>query len=131
MTPGEFNTNLLQNYNVTNEGIVHIYFSRYGTVILKQDMSFYWYDLVSDLGGICGVFIGFSFITIVELLYFFVLMFSDLFCKKSALQENDDRKTEIPSDQTQTTGAIYWNELQPRSWQLTKYGKFSTNRVRY
>ncbi|KYN16497.1 Sodium channel protein Nach [Trachymyrmex cornetzi] len=131
MTPGKFNTNLLQNYNVTDEGIVHVYFSKYGTVRLKQDMSFYWYDLVSDIGGICGVFIGFSFITIVELLYFFVLMFSDLFCKKSALQKDDHCKTKIPSEQTQTTGAIYWNELQPRSWHSAKYGKFSTNRIRY
>ncbi|KAG5344188.1 PPK28 protein, partial [Acromyrmex heyeri] len=84
-----------------------------------------------DIGGICGVFIGFSFITIVELLYFFVLMFRDLFCKKSALQKDDDRKTEIPSDRTQTTGTIYWNELQPRSWHSAKYGKFFANRVRY
>ncbi|KYM81681.1 Sodium channel protein Nach [Atta colombica] len=131
ITPGKFNTNLLQNYNVTNEGIVHVYFSKYGTIKLKQDMSFYWYDLVSDIGGICGVFIGFSFITIVELLYFFMLMFRDLFYKKSVLQKDDDRKTEIPSDQTQTTGAIYWNELQPRSWHSAKYGKFFANRVRY
>ncbi|EGI58123.1 Sodium channel protein Nach [Acromyrmex echinatior] len=130
MAPGEFNTNLLQDHNITNEGIVHVYFSKYGTIRLKQDISFYWYDLVSDIGGICGVFIGFSFITIVELLYFFVLMFRDLFCKKSALQK-DDRKTEIPSDRTQTTGTIYWNELQPRSFHSAKYGKFFANRVRY
>ncbi|KYN07430.1 Sodium channel protein Nach, partial [Cyphomyrmex costatus] len=131
MTPGIFNTNFLLNYNVTNEGIVHIYFSKYETIRLIQDTSFYWYDLVSDIGGICGVFIGFSFISIVELLYFFMLMFSDFLCKKSALQEDKDRKTKIPSVQTQTTGAIYWNELQPRSWHSAKYGKFSINRARY
>lgn len=88
-----------------------------------------------DIGGICGVFIGFSFISIVELLYFFALMFRDLLCKKS-IQEDDNHKDEIPSQdeipsiENQTTRAIHWKELQPRSWHSAKYGKFST-RARY
>ncbi|KAG5323177.1 NACH protein, partial [Pseudoatta argentina] len=125
MDHGTFEPNLFPNYKITNEGVLHVYFSNYRTIQLKQDVSSYWYNLLSDIGGLCGVFIGFSFITIVELLYFFVLLFHDLFCKKSTLQK-DDRKTEIPPDQTQTTGELYWNELLPRSWHSAKYGKFST-----
>ncbi|KYN23422.1 Sodium channel protein Nach [Trachymyrmex cornetzi] len=127
---GSFDPNLFPNYKITNEGVLHIYFSEYGTIKLTQDVSSYWYNLLSDIGGLCGVFIGFSFITIVELLYFFVLLFCDLFCKKSALQK-DDRKTEIPPDQTETTGELYWNEMLPQSWHSAKYGRSSTKKARY
>ncbi|KYN23421.1 Sodium channel protein Nach, partial [Trachymyrmex cornetzi] len=118
------------NYNITIEAVLNVYFSKYGSIHLIQDVSSYWYNLLSDIGGLCGIFIGFSFITVVELLYFFVLLFGDLFCKKSALQK-DDRKTKIPPDQTQTTEELYWNELLPRSWHSAKYGKFSTKKTRY
>lgn len=85
-----------------------------------------------DIGGICGVFIGFSFISIVELLYFFAVVLRDLLCKKSSfLQEDDNHTDENPSAQAQTIRAIYWKELLPRSWHSAKYGKFSTNRARY
>ncbi|KAL6264439.1 hypothetical protein P5V15_004548 [Pogonomyrmex californicus] len=130
MSAGGYNTNLLWDFNVTDQGILHVFFSKYGTIRLKQDVASYWYDLMSDIGGICGVFIGFSFITAVELLYFFALMFRDLIYKKSVLDE-DDRKDEIPSVQTQTAQTIYWNELVPRSWRSAKYGKFSVNKARY
>ncbi|XP_012057032.1 PREDICTED: degenerin del-1-like [Atta cephalotes] len=125
---GIFESNLFPNYKITNEGVLHVYFSQYGTIKLNQDVSSYWYNLLSDIGGLCGVFIGFSFISIVELLYFFVLLFCDLFCKKSALQKND-RNIEISPDQT--TEKLYWNELLPRSWHSAKYCKFSIKKARY
>ncbi|XP_039302380.1 uncharacterized protein LOC120357060 [Solenopsis invicta] len=130
MTPGPFNTNLLWNYNVTNEGVVHVYFSKYGTIRLKQDVSFYWYELMSDIGSICGVFIGFSFISVVELIYFFILVFRNLLRKKSILQKDDDHKDKVLSLQDQTIQPIYWNELVPRSWFSAKYG-FSTDKAKY
>ncbi|XP_018301502.1 sodium channel protein Nach [Mycetomoellerius zeteki] len=130
MDHGTFEPNIFPNYKITNEGLLHVYFSKHRTIKLRQDMSSYWYNLLSDIGSICGVFIGFSFIAIVELLYFFVLLFCDLFCKKSVLQK-DDRKTEIPPDQIQTKGKLYWNELLPRSWHSAKYGKFFTKKARY
>ncbi|XP_071629455.1 sodium channel protein Nach isoform X2 [Temnothorax longispinosus] len=131
MTPGGYNTNLLWNYNVTDEGVLHVYFSKYGTIRLKQDVAFYWYELMSDIGGICGVFIGFSFISVVELLYFFALLFRDLLTKELTLQEDDNQEEENPSVQAQTIRAIYWKELLPRSWHSAKYGKGLTNRARY
>ncbi|XP_011872444.1 PREDICTED: sodium channel protein Nach-like [Vollenhovia emeryi] len=131
MSPGGYNTNLLWNYNVTDEGVLHVYFSKYGTIRLKQDVAFYWYELMSDIGGICGVFIGFSFISIVEILYFVALVFRDFLCKTSSLKEDNNHKDEIPSVQSQITQEIYWKELFPRSWRSAKYGKVSNNRARY
>ncbi|XP_050461487.1 sodium channel protein Nach-like [Cataglyphis hispanica] len=121
MSIGEYRTDLLSNFNVTDQGILHIFFSKYGSIRLKQDVAYYWYDLLSDIGGICGVFIGFSLISIVEVLYFLVLALLDLFCGKSTLREDDDREKETKSIPTQTVQTIYWNELLPRSWQSIKF----------
>ncbi|XP_036148912.1 uncharacterized protein LOC105832125 isoform X3 [Monomorium pharaonis] len=84
-----------------------------------------------DVGGICGVFIGFSFISVVEFLYFFAFVLRDLISKKSALQKDDICKDKITSVQNKTKQTIYWNELVPRSWHSAKYGKFFTNKARY
>lgn len=39
--------NFRWNYNVTDQGVLHVYFSKYGTIRLKQDVTFYWYELMS------------------------------------------------------------------------------------
>ncbi|KAL6447583.1 hypothetical protein ACFW04_000049 [Cataglyphis niger] len=133
MSIGEYRTDLLSNFNVTDQGILHIFFSKYGSIRLKQDVAYYWYDLLSDIGGICGVFIGFSLISIVEVLYFLVLALLDLFCGKSTLREEDDREKEAKSIPTQTVQTIYWNELLPRSWQSMKFpnnDQFFNNKAR-
>ncbi|XP_072744920.1 sodium channel protein Nach isoform X2 [Anoplolepis gracilipes] len=127
MSPGHYRTELLSNFNVTDQGILHVFFSKYGSIRLKQDVIYYWYDLLSDIGGICGVFIGFSFISIVEILYFLVLMLLDLFCGKSVLQEDNDQEKKIKSIPNQTIQTIYWNELLPRSWQSVKFSGWSNN----
>jgi len=113
--------------NIKNTRSFHeiVLSSCYQTSCYHKDGHF-----AGDIGGICGVFIGFSFISIVEFLYFLALMFRDLLRKKLTLQEDDDSKDEIPSVQTPAKQIIYWNELQPRSWHSAKYGKFS-NRARY
>ncbi|XP_028050299.1 pickpocket protein 11 [Monomorium pharaonis] len=128
MSPGAFNTNLLWNYNITNEGVLHVYFSKYGTIILKQDVAIYWYEVMSEIGGICGVFIGFSFISVVELVYFFI--FPNLLPKKSFLQEDDNHKNKILPIRNETIWMLHWNELIPQSWYSAKYGHFP-NKVRH
>lgn len=92
-------------------------------------LKYMYYYFAGDVGGICGVFVGFSFISVVELLYFFALVFCDLLCKKLALQKSDDCKDEIPSIQDKIVQTIYWKELIPQSWHSAKYGKFSTNKA--
>ncbi|XP_025266758.1 acid-sensing ion channel 1B-like [Camponotus floridanus] len=133
MSAGEYKTDLLSNFNVTKQGILHVFFTKYGSIRLKQDLLYYWYDLLSDIGGICGVFIGFSLISVVEVLYFLVLIFLDLFCGKSALQEDDNQEKETKSIHSPTIQTIYWNELLPRSWQSANFsnnGQFFNNRPR-
>lgn len=67
-----------------------------------------------DIGGICSVFIGFSLISAVELLYFVVLAIRDIALKRPIDCHEDDgirKKRETRSEYIRT---IYWNELMPR-----------------
>jgi len=77
-----------------------------------------------NIGGICGVFIGFSLISIVEILYFIALMLRDLLYKESPIEEEIQS---VPREGIQT---IYWSELMPRSWQSMKYGQLLQKRMK-
>nr|KAF7417197.1 hypothetical protein H0235_011728 [Vespula pensylvanica] len=112
MQPGFYETSLLNNFNIVDQSIIHVFFSKYGTVRLKQDISYTWYELLSDIGGICGVFIGFSLISVVELIYFFVLLLFDLY--KSYDPNSEEIDIEIPRKEA-TMYTIYWNELVPKT----------------
>ncbi|XP_032674437.1 sodium channel protein Nach-like [Odontomachus brunneus] len=117
MSQGRYKTDFLWNVTVKDQAILHVFFSKYGSLRLKQDVAYYWYELMSDIGSICGVFIGFSLISVVELLYFFTLIFREMLCKRWVI-EDESRKKEIQSQPIRT---IYWNELLPRSWQAAPY----------
>ncbi|XP_015608259.1 sodium channel protein Nach isoform X2 [Cephus cinctus] len=98
------------NFTVEDESIVHVYFTKYGTLKLKQDLAYYWYELLSNIGGICGVFIGFSLISVPEIIYFLILPL--LNCRGRA--PNGHRMNPAKNEPA-TVHALYWNELQPRS----------------
>ncbi|KAL7295500.1 hypothetical protein TKK_0011147 [Trichogramma kaykai] len=73
----------LRDVNIVNQSLVHIFFSKYGTVRLKQDIAYYWYELLSNIGGICGIFIGFSLISAVEFIYFFLVSSVHILSRKT------------------------------------------------
>lgn len=96
--------------------------------------------LAGDIGGICGVFIGFSLISVVEMLYFLALVLRDLLFKESIMRMDDDHEEKddgdhdgekIQSIHDQTVTTIYWSELLPRSWRSARYGRFIDNTARY
>ncbi|XP_047355458.1 sodium channel protein Nach-like isoform X2 [Vespa velutina] len=112
MKPGFYETSFINNLNIVDQSIIHVFFSNYGSVRLKQDISYTWYELLSDIGGICGVFIGFSLISVIELIYFFILLLFDLY--KNYNPNGEEIEIEIPRKET-TTYTIYWNELVPKT----------------
>ncbi|EFN80350.1 Sodium channel protein Nach [Harpegnathos saltator] len=117
MSPGRYQTDFLWNVTIENQALLHIYFSRYGSLRLRQDVVYYWYELMSDIGGICGVFIGFSLISVVEFLYFVALVFREMLCKGWVIKDEDHER----KSQSQPIRTIYWSELLPRSWQAAPY----------
>ncbi|KAF5288734.1 hypothetical protein FQA39_LY15306 [Lamprigera yunnana] len=60
----------LGNHNTDN--VLKVFYGKGFGQLYKQDIVYYWFETLSSLGGILGFFLGFSLISIVELLYLVV-----------------------------------------------------------
>lgn len=58
--------------NVSDVALVRIYLGQPETWLYKQAVSTQWYEIVSLLGGTCGVISGFSLLTVAEVVVFVV-----------------------------------------------------------
>ncbi|XP_076658777.1 sodium channel protein Nach [Halictus rubicundus] len=111
--PGYHRTKLLNNVYFENQSVLHVYFNRFGTIKLKQDVVYRWYELLGDASGIGGIFVGFSLIAVVEFVYFVGLfVFELLKGPDSSDGVEDESGRERPTIQK-----IYWGELYPRTRQ--------------
>ncbi|XP_054006766.1 sodium channel protein Nach-like [Hylaeus anthracinus] len=111
MTRDRHQTKLLNGVDYANQSTVQVYFTRVGTVKLKQNVASQWYDLLSQASGIGGIFIGFSLIAIVELSYFVGLFVLEVL-KGPDSSDGIEDETERKQLPLQT---IYWGELYPRT----------------
>ncbi|XP_076668488.1 sodium channel protein Nach [Andrena cerasifolii] len=111
LAPGHHNTELLDGFQLENQSVLHVYFSRFGAVKLRQDVVFRWYELLSDASGIGGIFIGFSLIGVMELVYFVWIFVCDLLAAPSSSRANEIQ-AELKRPKIQS---IYWGELYPRT----------------
>ncbi|XP_048512799.1 sodium channel protein Nach-like [Athalia rosae] len=111
-------TNLIYNVSLAEHSVVHIYFGTVGIPRLKQDLIYYWYELLSNIGGICGVFVGFSLISAMEFLFFLLLTILPA-SKFGKRRKNQKRPGERHRREIQRKGEnggdnhvpIYWSEL--------------------
>ncbi|XP_044014162.1 pickpocket protein 28-like [Aphidius gifuensis] len=102
---------------VSNSSLVHIYFPKFGTIRLKQDIGYYWYELLSDIGGTCGVFIGFSLISVIEFFYIFIRLIWSTVNQRKKIIEISSIETDVNDNNHNNSGNIYWSELmtQPKN----------------
>ncbi|PNF20288.1 hypothetical protein B7P43_G14391, partial [Cryptotermes secundus] len=111
----------IENISLKNHSVFHLYFGSRNTLRLKQDVLYYWYDLLSNFGGICGLFVGFSLISIVEFVYFFTLR---LFFAARGAEDKNSGKNIDSANKIRGLGArnrdIYWREIIPRQ-DVTRY----------
>ncbi|XP_068619389.1 sodium channel protein Nach-like [Battus philenor] len=61
--------------NMTNKCYVSIYHSTFYGTLDRLDVVAYWYELVSNVGGVAGILMGLSIISIFEIVYFFCIKF--------------------------------------------------------
>nr|XP_033328780.1 sodium channel protein Nach-like [Megalopta genalis] len=94
-----------------NHSILHIFFIHGGTPYLKLDVTYKWYQYLSDFGGICEFFLGCSLISCVEIVYYAALCLSELCASRNDAETNEE--AEIRHEQPPIQD-IYWNELVPR-----------------
>ncbi|XP_015594704.1 sodium channel protein Nach [Cephus cinctus] len=88
------------NISIKDHMILHIFFNKPGLTRLRQDVLVYWYELMSNYGGICGFFLGVSLISVIEFLYFFSVRLFDSKWKNA-------KKQEIITNQQY----FHWNEI--------------------
>ncbi|XP_050328655.1 pickpocket protein 28-like [Bactrocera neohumeralis] len=69
----QFSKNMSSNYMEKNIAVVNIYFKESWYRSNKQNEYIGITDFLSSVGGIIGLFFGFSFISLAEVIYYFVL----------------------------------------------------------
>ncbi|XP_059058270.1 sodium channel protein Nach-like [Achroia grisella] len=69
----------LKGINLSNKCFLSIYQSTPDGNLDRLDVVSYWFEVLSTFGGFAGVVIGFSIISIVELIYFFCIRFFQIF----------------------------------------------------
>ncbi|XP_066585154.1 sodium channel protein Nach-like [Prorops nasuta] len=110
-----------ERFIIRNHSLVHIFFGQPESIRLRQDVLFYWYELMSCYGGICSFFLGLSIINFIEVLHKLIS-----YCMSEAtetiqeeIKANEDVK---PKESTlywhEITGAAAYNDKRIRSFQL-------------
>ncbi|XP_078049298.1 sodium channel protein Nach-like [Augochlora pura] len=125
---GYHRTKLMKDIYFENQSTLNVYFNRFGTTKLKQDVVYRWYELLGDASGIGGIFVGFSLIAVVEFVYFVGLFVFELLKgpDSSDVVVEDESWRERPPIQK-----IYWGELYPRSKQNMTVKRHHQNRGMY
>nr|XP_012144722.1 PREDICTED: sodium channel protein Nach-like [Megachile rotundata] len=98
---------LLKGVKIEDQGMLTIYFNSFGTMRLRQDVIYRWYELLGDASGIWGIFVGFSLIAIVEFVYFIGLFVLELVKGPTS---SDSNKKQVKHWQSPIQ-SIYWGEL--------------------
>ncbi|XP_072929568.1 sodium channel protein Nach-like [Epargyreus clarus] len=70
-----FKSFFLKNLNMTKKCVLSIYQSATDGVLNRLDVVSYWFEILSNVGGLCGVLLGISIITLFEIIYFFSIRF--------------------------------------------------------
>ncbi|XP_076269631.1 sodium channel protein Nach-like [Rhynchophorus ferrugineus] len=69
-------TTRFNTYNATsieNFTVIRVYFEDLYQELYRREIIFTWYTILAYYGGIMGLFTGFSFISLVEIVYFFTI----------------------------------------------------------
>ncbi|XP_053609511.1 sodium channel protein Nach-like isoform X1 [Plodia interpunctella] len=109
----------LRGANFTGTSILHVKYAREVADCYGQNVIMKWFDLFSNIGSTCGFVTGFSFVSVLEFVYFYtVKLIRDI----TSRRRRDPIIVSIEeTSQVQTVGRyrpIYWNELTG----ATRYG---------
>ncbi|XP_052753360.1 sodium channel protein Nach-like [Galleria mellonella] len=104
--------------NFTGTSIVHVKYARETVDFFRQSVIMKWFDLFSDMGSTCGFVTGFSFVSVLEFLYFFVIkLIREINATRKRNRIANTLQTNTPyivNSEFEPIGryrAIYWNEL--------------------
>ncbi|XP_050666108.1 sodium channel protein Nach-like [Leptidea sinapis] len=72
----EFKRSLSANIDMTNKILLLIYQISADGILNRLDVVSYWFEILSNIGGFIGILVGFSTVSVLEIIYFFVIRFS-------------------------------------------------------
>ncbi|XP_065089501.1 pickpocket protein 28 [Ochlerotatus camptorhynchus] len=81
--------------DVSEVSVVRIFFGQPETWLYKQDVAFYWFEIFSNFGGMCGIMAGLSLISISENVYFVLRQFVLVFLYRSNWLQRRRRRNRL------------------------------------
>ncbi|XP_015118201.1 sodium channel protein Nach [Diachasma alloeum] len=66
-----------------NATAIHVTFARQTATLMRRDLVLSWINLISSLGGVFSLFLGCSFISVVEVLYFIMYYISKVIDRRA------------------------------------------------
>ncbi|XP_014211229.1 sodium channel protein Nach-like [Copidosoma floridanum] len=95
-TQGILRKSILENHKTfsdmdvsKNTSLVNIFFTDLVSIQYRRDIYYNWRNLCASFGGLLGLFVGFSLMTGIELVYFFVVRVIADKCKNGRKIETD------------------------------------------
>ncbi|XP_023287594.1 sodium channel protein Nach-like [Orussus abietinus] len=69
----DFDSVLLRGLNINDISLVHVHFRDITCLKYRRDSLITWHDLLASFGGVFGLCVGGSFVSFVEILYYFTI----------------------------------------------------------
>ncbi|XP_041979423.1 uncharacterized protein LOC121733272 [Aricia agestis] len=103
----------LQGANFTGTSLVHVKYAREVADCYGQNVIMKWFDLISNIGSTCGFVTGFSFVSVLEFIYFYTvkLVREIRNRRKQARRIETDSSYSANLDFISRCRPIYWNEI--------------------
>ena len=102
-----------QTYNAYEGDIavMYVYFGQPTTTEYIRVVSLSWVGFLAQAGGLIGACLGFSFISLVEVIYWFIIRF----CRLSKIEKERERLAETQRTAAEETGSV--DKMQTRSFE--------------
>ncbi|KAH9644833.1 hypothetical protein HF086_007921 [Spodoptera exigua] len=107
-----------RDVNYTGTSLVNVKYARDVADCYGQNVIMKWFDLISNIGSTCGFITGFSFVSVLEFIYFFTIkLIREIRLRRQRVQNST--KVILESQGSGRTEPIkryrpiYWNEITP------------------
>ncbi|CAH4028574.1 unnamed protein product [Pieris brassicae] len=112
-TPVKDKIDWLHGANFTGTSIVHVKYGREVADCYGQNVIMKWFDLISNIGSTCGFITGFSFVSVLEFVYFYTvkLMRDYVIRRRRERRIASGASTPAQFDHDSRYRPIYWNEI--------------------
>ncbi|CAG4956003.1 unnamed protein product [Colias eurytheme] len=111
----------LYGANFTGTSIVHVKYGREVADCYGQNVIMKWFDLISNIGSTCGFVTGFSFVSVIEFIYFYTVKLVRDYVLRLRRERRIASEVSTPAqfEHISRYRPIYWNEIAgSTAWRL-------------